>query len=1039
MKRFVTQSFHVPMLALLAACLGLLVAATPAQAERIQMTLVLDGALFHGADPSGRRASLMVTLLKEDGQWERVWGIAARYAGTYHPGIVTGATPGRFLASGKDNPNQTDDPAEIRLVMDIRGDSWVPAAGFAEFNVKLTEAADNGDVVGEFKGRFKGHEIVGHARASITVHDDDAGLSISELIKQPRPRVLFKKSELAELRQRAKTPFGRAAMEQLTDAVGLGVRYQLTGDADLAAQARRQVIALMADTDSGTKIDRARVWGRRLEQVALTFDLCYEAWDQEFRDEVRQYLLNASDRLYYSRATFHNEINWTIGGNYIGPILYGAALGGLSVLGETGSEPPRPDAPNTTEHIQADKDFAPAQGVPVVQLRPGEAILEWLVAGGFQPEAGDDPFRESGGPGAFRPRSGQELTIGKRTDRFKLIDPERGIFRGTVDLTFAAERIFYSNVYAYTAIENDAARWVRLDITNDQSVETRAWLGGVELRQGEVIRLDPGRHPLLIEARIGQTSQWGRIMMSPRLVELSAADARAARDEITWQHDRAMEDWQWRRDQWERLGRMDADCLDLFTLGRWMMYQQIRLGVGDGGFPAGDYSTMGLEGTNRYALVYRRMFGRDLSARPDVSMVIPRAIFSMLYPPDPEEAPFSQDINGPNELVIRDYIENRDVSGSYFAAMFPLVPERYQRAALWAWNRHVGISDESDLPRLLTRGPAFYPFLTYPLDMEPQHPREVMPLTWHAPHAGWFAFRNRHEGEGDALVQVIGGGHPDIWRRSNTGSFRIMGLGHVWAHGPEFRQNHFRWMENLVLLPEDEVNNRVPGKVIHHQALDDGSGTVTFDMSDVYAGRNRDARGREMPLFDRLTGLRLNDGWKDSGISGLRAVAVDYSGKSGAPVMVVIVDRVRGGGAKVWSWQLGGIQMYGGEGGGLRPRSLARGDLDKVSVNDHGFQIRKDNALLNARFVTQAAISAEQRGIAGDVWFKSDKDAGRGVEMHNNSVWARNDEGDFFVVLTIQDGPAPEMTVSGRGMDAAVTVGDRTVRFDGRKIVLGER
>jgi hypothetical protein len=45
---------------------------------------------------------------------------------------------------------------------------------------------------------------------------------------------------------------------------------------------------------------------------------------------------------------------------------------------------------------------------------------------------------------------------------------------------------------------------------------------------------------------------------------------------------------------------------------------------------------------------------------------------------------------------------------------------------------------------------------------------------------------------------------------------------------------------------------------------------------------------------------------------------------------------------------------------------------------------------------------------------------------------------NFFVVLTIQPGPAPEVKVEGEGLDAKVRVGARTIAFDGQKILFGE-
>ena len=46
-------------------------------------------------------------------------------------------------------------------------------------------------------------------------------------------------------------------------------------------------------------------------------------------------------------------------------------------------------------------------------------------------------------------------------------------------------------------------------------------------------------------------------------------------------------------------------------------------------------------------------------------------------------------------------------------------------------------------------------------------------------------------------------------------------------------------------------------------------------------------------------------------------------------------------------------------------------------------------------------------------------------------------EDHFFFVGTVAPGTHPTVNVTGSGLDAVVTVGKRTIRFDGTKLVLG--
>ena len=45
--------------------------------------------------------------------------------------------------------------------------------------------------------------------------------------------------------------------------------------------------------------------------------------------------------------------------------------------------------------------------------------------------------------------------------------------------------------------------------------------------------------------------------------------------------------------------------------------------------------------------------------------------------------------------------------------------------------------------------------------------------------------------------------------------------------------------------------------------------------------------------------------------------------------------------------------------------------------------------------------------------------------------------GEFFVVVTIGRGKPPEALVRGEGLGAKVTIGKRTVAFDGQRIIFG--
>lgn len=802
----------------------------------------------------------------------------------------------------------------------------------------------------------------------------------------------------------------------------------------------------MASREHGSKVERSRPWGKRMEQVALAYDLCYDAWTPEFRDKAMRYMIDTANMMFYVRRYFDNHIHWHITSEYPGPILYGAALAGLAIRGEKGAAPLKPRPPfavlNKTGGISPAKGYTPGKGVPVSRFASDQMPSEWIYAGGFKPPAGRDVLAQLGGAAVVRPEAGMKVTCNGRTDTFRPLSHEKdkGYWSGAIDVTNAIGRIYHSTSCFYSVINNDHQRWVRIETDNRGA---KVYLAGAGLAAGQVARIDKGLYPLLVVVPIGETRPWGRVLVRPRLVEVTDDDARANLAAIRDEYRASLGDWRFDSEQRQRLDGASVEAMKVFEQGRRIMYQYYRQAVGTGGFQGGSFSCVSMEGPNKYATAHRVMFGRDVSPFDDVTHYVPRKLFGHVY--RAEGKALLQDIGGTPGFLVDAYAERRDVSGGFLSAMYPIVPTPWKPAALWAWKRHVGMTGPDDFEKILKRGNPSYAFVNYPLGGKAAHPRTCMPSAWAARDHGYYAFRNAWDGGEDFLTQIYAkqyyaGG---VWRRRNAGTFRVMGLGQVWAHGPAFRHNHFRWMENVVVLPEDDINHDACGRVTYCRVDPDGSGSITMDLADVYASAHtttrKTKRGEQevkQALYERSGHVRRNSAFRDLGITGLRAIAVDHSGRCGSPYLLAIVDRIRGGGPKVWTWQLGGIQMYGGERRDLKPGQVDQGDLDKVVVSGPTFTITKGGANLHATFVAPSPVklSAETRQPTGDVWFKSDKPAGKGVRMHSNGVFAEGG-GEFFVVVTIQKGPAPKVAVTGKGLDATVTVGRRKARFDGGKIV----
>jgi hypothetical protein len=171
-------------------------------------------------------------------------------------------------------------------------------------------------------------------------------------------------------------------------------------------------------------------------------------------------------------------------------------------------------------------------------------------------------------------------------------------------------------------------------------------------------------------------------------------------------------------------------------------------------------------------------------------------------------------------------------------------------------------------------------------------------------------------------------------------------------------------------------------------------------------------------------------------VRGLRAVAVDYSGKCGAPALFAFVDRIEGGPDRYWLWRY--------------PRYRPKGKAEtRVTTEGNTFTIQHADASLRAVFIAPGdaapaapcLIKMQDLTPAQIAERKRKQKPGQpepGFARVPLAVRGKPEQ-SFFVVMTMQEGPAPAVkVVSGEGLNAVVNVGDRQVRFDGEGILIGD-
>jgi hypothetical protein len=315
--------------------------------------------------------------------------------------------------------------------------------------------------------------------------------------------------------------------------------------------------------------------------------------------------------------------------------------------------------------------------------------------------------------------------------------------------------------------------------------------------------------------------------------------------------------------------------------------------------------------------------------------------------------------------------------------------------------------------------------------MKSVHPSGCFPLTYQARTKGLYLFRNRWQDADDIVFQVYANQKRSMGHgQQNAGALRLYGLGHSWMRITGER-DAIHCLDSVVLLPENLTAEGGEGFVTAWNGETNGSGYVTVDMNRVYsalsaAEKQRLEKSREdvrIKIIGKSAVRNLPPREDDPNIRGLRAAAADYSGKSGAPALFALVDKIEGGKKRLWLWHLPSGQ-----------------DLSyKVLPDGKSFQIAQGDATLTATFVAPASVKLHAAARMDDFVKDSMMLTGfDGYGVNHPGFAAEGEPGtSFFVVWTLQRGPAPEVKIEkGESLDSVVRVGERKVRFDGNRVVI---
>ena len=246
--------------------------------------------LENGAGPG---KALILDMTMEGGKWsKKLWGRAPHHNFAHYEGA---ASTDRADTKG----------GRLTVLLAVPTD-LVAVGGKADYALEITRTGDS--FAGTYTGKFIEIAVKGAMKGTI----GPPGIRRIPGIVRPKPgehpRLIFRKHELPEMRRRLTTPIGKAIesmllvrsplrlASQVTDrraswmAANWAALYQLTGEKENAAEAR--VVVMEEAINKSMPLDRSDSHhAMRLLGIALAYDMGYDAWDDEFRRYLGEFIM----------------------------------------------------------------------------------------------------------------------------------------------------------------------------------------------------------------------------------------------------------------------------------------------------------------------------------------------------------------------------------------------------------------------------------------------------------------------------------------------------------------------------------------------------------------------------------------------------------------------------------------------------------------------------------------------------------------------------------------------------------------------------
>lgn len=992
-----------------------------------------------------------VDLTYDGARWDPVvWGFIRAMPGLEHPGKLTKvdekgletrfelelevlpnrARPVFTGGSGKYAIVVKKAPAGLAATYDGSLEPLTDAERLSElerawgygFDPNVQNERDQRTLKNIVERRLPAAKVSGKATASVR----PLRMVVSKLrLPEPgeHPRLWMRKADVEALRAFGKTDEGRKLAERIkaryqypmwgehvyawSPMLGAaeGFLYQLTGDPEHAKRAAElcseglyfQLMTACYHFPAYT-----------LMGMGLGYDFCYDAWDPEFRTQVYSYLelhvrqqaqrhdqpdvIGTSERFAFkpdrSGYVYNPDDGETRNDRF------GAGIAALAIL----NDPPAvyvPPTPDSVRDVAPMEDGEVAPGVPVRDYESDVMPREWLINGPFPRPTMPGIHKQAGDVGKMRPRPGDPIQVEGLTVHWRFYRPAgsegsrptiytrecgRYMTGSTGGGYYPGQHVMarwsaktgdqrpQMNVFIYTVIRNDRTRTVQvLPNWRSVSIGNRMWIGGLEVRDGDLVRLKPGLYPLFCDVNLlgGYSSQELKLRdFTPQLRR--EAEQLAGRSKVLTGPD---------------IGS-NRVLVDLLSMAR-SAERFLDTYVDPEGFYDDYYAT---DVAHPFLLALKRSLGVNLALGSGLQKMPETAARMRWVPPS-----FRYD-----RMVLLTYglltDANRPAADAYL--------KQFGREHRFVIDP---VIDHLFLPGQLP-------------DAAPAWQAGRFDYANYGMHGAW----NGVSGDGRLMAMVWSGRDP-VPSRFSTGTVLIDAFGRRWAEWAVPYVEKDRRVNGVLvgsLVPS------TPGTLILSEELPNAAGRVTSVKAGILVNRE--------------------NGKKAAGASWVRSVGVDFSGKSGAPMLVAIGDRIAApkGMQKSWRMDLGpiGPRNYFQAGVPLGNRVTwspdgATGQLQVAFASPDGIdaQLTRHGELGRYAMIEGTVDRAGTMEAVARATDQADSATEEIGELAANFPVTT-----FFAILTVQTNAPPAVQVQGAGEARMARIGGRTVKFDGKRIVFGE-